>query len=84
MNPILQLLKEANISDEQIRSIFQELTTNPLMAMATIGQLGIAPEKLQPVMTQVMMNPDLIKQAVDELGLDYSAVEKAKDQLNNQ
>ncbi len=84
MNPILQLLKEANISDEQIRSIFEELTTNPLMAMATIGQLGIAPEKLQPVMTQVMMNPDLIKQAVDELGLDYSAVEKAKDQLNNQ
>jgi len=83
MNPILQLLKEANISDEQIRSIFEELTTNPLMAMATIGQLGLAPEKLQPVMTQVMMNPDLIKQAVDELGLDYLAVEKAKDQLNN-
>ena len=82
MNPILQLLKEANISDEQIRSIFEELTTSPLTAMATIGQLGIAPEKLQPVMTQVMMNPDLIKQAVEELGLDYSAVEQAKSQLN--
>ena len=81
MNPIIQLLKEANVSDEQIRSIFEELTTNPMMAMATIGQLGIAPEKLQPVMTQVMMNPDLIKQAVEELGLDYSAVEKAKSQL---
>lgn len=84
MNPIIQLLKEANISDEQIKSIFVELTTNPLIAMATIGNLGIAPEKLQPVMTQVMMNPALIKEAVEELGLDYSAVEKAKDQLNQQ
>ena len=35
MNPIIQLLKEANVSDEQIRSIFEELTTNPMMAMAT-------------------------------------------------
>lgn len=84
MNPIIELLKEANISDEQIRSIFEELTTNPIMAMATIGQLGIAPEKLQPVMGQVMLNPDLIKQAVEELGLDYSAVEKAKSQLNQE
>mgnify|MGYP003389323950 CR=1 FL=1 len=82
MNPIIQLLKDANISEQQTKDIFQSLTDNPLMAMNTIGQLGIAPEKLQAVMMQVMTQPNLIKEAVEELGLDFSAVEKAKEQLN--
>ena len=82
MNPIIQLLKDANISDEQTKDIFQSLTENPLMAMNTISGLGIAPEKLQGVMMQVMTQPNLIKEAVEELGFDFSAVEKAKEQLN--
>ena len=81
MNPIIQLLKTQNISDEKIASIFKELTENPLMAMNTIASLGIPQEQLQPVMMQVMTNPALIKEAVEELGLDFSAVEKAKAQL---
>ncbi len=81
MNPIIQLLKEANISEQQTKEVFQALTENPLMAMSTIGQLGIAPDKLQAVMMQVMTSPELIKQAVEELGLDFSAVEKAKQQM---
>lgn len=81
MNPIIQLLKAQNISDEKIASIFKELTENPLMAMNTIAGLGIPQEQLQPVMMQVMTNPALIKEAVEELGLDFSAVEKAKAQL---
>lgn len=83
MNPIIELLKEQDISDEKIASIFSELTENPLMAMNTIGGLGIAPEKLQAVMMQVMTNPNLIKEAVDELGLDFSAVEKAKQTMDS-
>ena len=82
MNPIIELLKAQDISDEQIASIFKELTENPIMAMATIGSLGIPPEQLQPVMMQVMTNPNLIKEAVVELGLDFSAVEKAKAQMD--
>jgi len=82
MNPIIQLLKEENISDQQIESIFKELTQNPLAAMTTIGNLGIAPEKLQPVMMQVLTNPQLIKDAVQSLGLDLSAVEQAKKQID--
>lgn len=81
MNPIIQLLKAQNISDEKIASIFKELTENPFMAMNTIAGLGIPQEQLQPVMMQVMTNPALIKEAVEELGLDFSAVEKAKAQL---
>lgn len=84
MNPIIHLLKSQNISDEQIASIFKELTENPLQAMTTIGSLGIPPEQLQPVMMQVMTNPNLIKDAVNELGLDFAAVEKAKQQLDQQ
>ncbi len=83
MNPIIQILKEQNISDEKTAAIFKELTENPLMAMNTIGSLGIAPEKLQAVMMQVMTNPNLIKEAVNELGLDFSAVEKAKQKMDN-
>ena len=83
MNPIIQLLKEQNISDQQTASIFKELTENPLMAMNTIGSLGIAPEKLQAVMMQVMTNPNLIKEAVEELGLDFSAVETAKQKIDS-
>ncbi|WP_448212232.1 DUF2999 family protein [Colwellia sp. MEBiC06753] len=84
MNPIIELLKEQNISQEQTAAIFKELTENPLMAMNTIASLGIAPEKLQAVMMQVMTNPTLIKDAVEELGLDFSAVEKAKQQIDQQ
>lgn len=84
MNPIIQLLKEAQINEERIKSIFEELTQNPIAAMSTIGSLGIAPEKLQPVMMQVMTNPNLIQEAVEELGLDTEALEQAKQKLKQQ
>lgn len=81
MNPIIELLKDANISDEKTKEVFQMLVENPLMAMTTIGKLGIAPDKLQAVMMQVMTQPTLIKEAVEALGLDFDAVKKAKEQL---
>tara|TARA_B100001059_G_scaffold28853_1_gene23361 strand:- start:1237 stop:1488 length:252 start_codon:yes stop_codon:yes gene_type:complete len=81
MNPILAMLKENNISDAQISELFQTLTENPLAAMATISQLGLPQDKLQMLMGQVMQNPALIKEAVEELGLDFSMVEAAKEQL---
>ncbi len=81
MNPIIQTLKDHNVSDEKIAEVFQTLTENPLAAMATIQGLGIPQEKLQPLMMMVMTNPNLIKEAVDELGLDFSKVEAAKAKL---
>jgi len=81
MNPIIQMLKELNISDEKIKELFQTLTENPLMAMGVIQQLGIPSEKLQEIMGIVMTKPNLIKEAVDELGLDFSKVEAAKEKL---
>ncbi|NVD08480.1 DUF2999 family protein [Vibrio sp. JPW-9-11-11] len=81
MNPIIAMLKENNISDEQINQLFQTLTENPLAAMATISQLGLPQDKLQLLMGQVMQNPALIKQAVEELGLDFAKVEQAKAKL---
>jgi len=84
MNPIIALLKENNISDERINEIFQVLTENPMAAMLTISELGLPQEQLQQVMGQVMLNPALIKEAVEELGLDFSKVEDAKAQLDKQ
>lgn len=81
MNPIIAMLKENNISDQQINELFEVLTQNPLAAMATISQLGLPQDKLQLLMGQVMQNPTLIKEAVEELGLDFSKVEAAKQQL---
>lgn len=81
MNPIIAILKEHNINDTQISELFQTLTENPMMAMATVGQLGIPAEKLQQMMGLVMQSPTLIKEAVTELGLDFSKVEAAKAQL---
>jgi hypothetical protein len=82
VNPIISLLKAHNISDEQIQALFQSLTQNPLMAMGTLGQLGIPPEKLQGLMMQLMQNPGLIKEAVTELGLDFAKVAAAKAKLD--
>ena len=81
MNPIIALLKEQNINDEQIKEVFEALTENPIMAMNTVQQLGIPQDKLQALMMLLMQNPDLIKEAVDELGLDFSKVEQAKKTL---
>ncbi|MCI2285366.1 DUF2999 domain-containing protein [Colwellia sp. MSW7] len=81
MNPIIAMLKEHSISDEKINELFQTLTDNPLMAMGVIQQLGIPPEQLQGMMGLVMTQPNLIKEAVDELGLDFSKVEAAKSKL---
>lgn len=81
MNPIIQLLKEHNVSEEKINELFQALTENPLMAMGIVQQLGIPPEKLQALMGLVMTQPQLIKEAVEELGLDFSKVEEAKSKL---
>lgn len=82
MNPILAMLRENNISDQKISELFEVLTQNPLAAMATISQLGLPQEQLQLLMGQVMQNPALIKEAVEELGLDFAKVEAAKEQLN--
>ncbi|MGL5047167.1 MAG: DUF2999 family protein [Shewanella sp.] len=81
MNPIIALLKEHHISDAQIHQLFQTLTENPLMAMGTLGQLGIPAAQLQQLLGLVMQNPTLIKEAVLELGLDFSKVEAAKANL---
>lgn len=81
MNPIIQTLKDHNVTDEKITEVFQALTQNPLAAMTIIQSLGIPQEKLQPLMMMVMSNPGLIKQAVEELRLDFSKVEAAKAKL---
>ncbi|MGR3972732.1 DUF2999 family protein [Shewanella sp. 1180_01] len=81
MNPIIAILKEHKVSDAKINELFQTLTENPLMAMGTLGQLGIPTEKLQQLLGLVMQKPALIKEAVLELGLDFSKVEAAKAQL---
>ncbi|MGX9416502.1 DUF2999 family protein [Vibrio sp. WJH972] len=81
MNPILAMLKENSIGDEQINEIFQALTENPLAAMATISQLGLPQEELKLLMGQVMQTPALIKEAVQELGLDVAKVDEAKARL---
>ena len=81
MNPVIAILKEHNVTDAQIKEVFQALTDNPIMAMSTVQQLGIPPEKLNALMMLLMQNPDLIKEAVDELGLDFSKVEEAKKTL---
>jgi hypothetical protein len=83
MNPIIKTLKELNVSEEKIKELFTALTSNPMMAMNELGKLKLPLEKIQGVMGQVMANPALIKEAVEELGLDFSAVEKAKDVLKN-
>ncbi|MCA2017359.1 DUF2999 domain-containing protein [Vibrio tritonius] len=81
MNPIIAMLKENNISDAQINELFVALTSNPLAAMATISQLGLPQEQLQQLMGQVMQNPTLIKEAVTELGLDFSKVVEAQAKM---
>jgi len=81
MNPIIQILKELNVSEEKIKELFETLTSNPMMAMGVIQKLGIPAEKLQKIMGLIMSSPNIIKEAVEELGLDFSAVEKAKEKM---
>jgi hypothetical protein len=82
MNPIIAMLKEHNVSDDKIKSLFETLTDNPMMAMGIIQQLGIPPEQLKQLMGTIMMQPELIKEATEQLGLDFSKVEAAKNKLN--
>lgn len=82
-NPIIKILKELNIDEEKIHDLFKTLTESPMMAMSVIQKMGIPQEKLQQIMALVMTAPNIIKEAVDELGLDFSAVEKAKEALKD-
>ncbi|MBT4793056.1 MAG: DUF2999 family protein [Halobacteriovoraceae bacterium] len=82
MNIIIKTLKELNINEQSIKELFEVLTKNPMMAMGVIGKMGLPAEKLQEIMGMIMSNPGIIKEAVEELGLDFSAVEKAKEVLN--
>jgi len=82
MNPIIAILKKHNVSDEKIKSLFEALTDNPLMAMGLVQQLGIPPEELKQLMGTIMTQPHLIKEATDELGLDFAKVQEAQEKLN--
>ncbi|MEL0630255.1 DUF2999 family protein [Psychromonas aquatilis] len=84
MNPIIALLKEHNVSDEKIKALFEALTDNPMMAMGLIQQLGISSEELQRLMGLIMAQPELIKEATDELGLDFAKVQEAKEKLGKE
>lgn len=81
MNPIIQTLRDENVRDEKIVELFNQLTENPMAAMGTLQGLGLAPEKLQGLMMAVMANPQLIKEATEELGLDFNKVKEAKEKL---
>lgn len=83
MNPIIEILKELKINEEKIKDLFETLTKNPMMAMGVIQGLGIPADKLQKIMGLIMSSPGLIKEAVEELGLDFSAVEKASKELKD-
>ncbi|MEL0660365.1 DUF2999 family protein [Psychromonas arctica] len=82
MNPIIAILKTHNVNDKKIKSLFEALTDNPMMAMSLVQQLGIPPEELKKLMGTIMAQPQLIKEATDELGLDFAKVQEAKDKLN--
>ena len=82
MNPIIDVLQQAEVSQEKIVEVFEALTQNPMMAMAVIQNLGIPSDKLQAIIGLVMTNPGLIEEAVNELGLDFSKVEEAKAKLS--
>lgn len=84
MNPIIETLKEHNVSDEQVHALFSAFLENPMVAMAQIQQLGIPPEKLQQLMALVMTQPNLIKEAAESLGINAEQVEQAKQQFKNQ
>ena len=84
MNPIIQILQENNIQQDQISELFEALTSNPMAAMMKVQELGIPADRLQALMAMVMTNPQLIKDAVEELGLDFSKVEEAKNKLSEQ
>lgn len=82
MNPVIAILKEHNVSDEKVKTLFEALTQNPMMAMSLVQQLGIPPEQLKQLMGTIMTQPQLIKEATEQLGLDFSKVEAAKEKLN--
>ena len=84
MNPIIETLKEHNVSDEQVHALFSAFLENPMMAIAQIQQLGIPPEKLQQLMALVMTQPNLIKEAAESHGINAEQVEQAKQQFKNQ
>ena len=84
MNPIIETLKEHNVSDEQVHALFSAFLENPMLAMAQIQQLGIPPEKLQQLMALVMTQPNLIKEAAESLGINAEQVEQAKQQFKYQ
>lgn len=83
MNPIIQLLKNQNVSEEKVKELFETLTNNPFGALQFIQGLGFPPEELQKMISMVMQQPALIKDAVNELGLDFSAVEKAQETMKS-
>ena len=45
-------------------------------------KLDTYPEQLKKMMGTIMTQPHLIKEATDELGLEFSTVQEAKDKLN--
>lgn len=81
MNPIIALLREAKVTDEQINQVFTAATQNPMMAMVHVQQLGLPAEELQKVVMLVMTDPGLIQEAAQELGLDLTKVAEAKEKL---
>ncbi|MQD84182.1 DUF2999 family protein, partial [Vibrio parahaemolyticus] len=54
---------------------------NPLVSMATISHIVLPQDQPKALMAQVMQNTGLNKEAVEELGLEFSKVVEAKAKL---
>ena len=82
MSQLLQTLKKAQITIEQIKSILKAFKINPFNALAEIQELNLSSEVLQELM-RVAMIPGEIDECIKELGLDTNLADQIKAKLNS-
>lgn len=71
MDKLLSILKDNQLSGEQIMALLESIAQNPIMAVSTIQQLDLPFEQSQQAILLLMQHTKFIQQAVNQLDISY-------------
>lgn len=77
-----ELLKNLDISTEQLQELAQNLQNNPMMALSVVREMNIPPEVLQRMAAIVMADPEEITLFAKDLGFDQKQIQEVEDQMH--
>ena len=81
MSELKKLFESLNIPNDKVLKLIEAVKTNPMSALALVGELNIPPQVMQQMMGIAMTNPAELMNLAKELGVSEDLVKDVKSKV---